>query len=277
MCGIAGTLDLERGLAGARELVVEMTDVLAHRGPDDEGVLEDGPVVLGHRRLSIIDLSPAGHQPMSTHGGRLWITYNGEVYNYLEVAEELRSLGHTFGSASDTEVLLHAYDEWGADCLSRLNGMFSFAIWDRERQSLFCVRDRFGVKPFYFTVVGGRFRFASEIKALLLDPAVPRVPNDARVWDFLARGFADHTDETMFEGIMQLRPGHHMTVSPETGIGEQERWYRLTPDRTADADPFATVREKLADSVALRLRSDVPVGTCLSGGIDSSTVVTLSS
>lgn len=249
-----------------------MTDVLAHRGPDDEGLFAEGPVVLGHRRLSILDLSSAGHQPMAVDEGRLWLTYNGEVYNYVELAEELRELGHSFASSCDTEVLVHAYAEWGADCLARLNGMFSFAIWDGERGSLFCARDRFGIKPFYYTVAAGRFRFASEIKALLLDPSVAREPNEPRVRDFLARGLADHTGETMFAGILQLRPGHHMEVTP-AGVGGQHRWYE--PQLAGRPTP-ADVRAAVARSVGLRLRSDVPVGTCLSGGVDSSTVVALS-
>ena len=214
MCGIAGILDLRQGLAPAEELASRMTDVLAHRGPDDAGLLVDPPVVLGNRRLSILDLSSAGHQPMGSEDGRFWLTYNGEIYNYKELAQELRARGHRFRSSGDTEVLLHAYVEWGPDCLARLNGMFAFAVWDRRRQELFLARDRFGVKPFYYTVAGGRFRFASEIKALLIDPEVPRRPNDARVFDFLARGIADHTEETMFDGIYQLPPGAYMRVSP---------------------------------------------------------------
>jgi asparagine synthase (glutamine-hydrolysing) len=271
MCGIAGAIDLQPGLHGTGDLVVRMTQSIAHRGPDDDGLFVDGPVALGHRRLSIIDLSEAGHQPMRFD--RYWLTYNGEVYNYLEIAEELTRSGHEFASASDTEVLLHAYAEWGARALDRLNGMFAFAVWDSVRQTLFCARDRFGVKPFYWTVAGGRFLFASELKALFVDPAVPRRPNEPRLHDFLARGLADHTDETMFEGIRQLRPGHWFEATPDDGPRTPRRWYRATPRRpTADA-----VRRAIGTSVSLRLRSDVPVGTCLSGGLDSSTVVALSS
>ena len=254
-----------------------MTDALAHRGPDDAGLFVEPPVVLGNRRLSILDLSAGGHQPMGSEDERVWVTYNGEIYNYKELAEDLRSRGHRFASAGDTEVLLHAYLEWGSDCLARLNGMFAFAVWDRRRGELFCARDRFGVKPFYYTVVVGRFLFASEIKALLLDPAVPRRPNDARVLDFLARGLADHTEETMFEGIYQLPPGFCMWVSPTEGVGPPRSWY--TPrSRDLDARPAGdVVRELVNDSVSLRLRSDVPVGTFLSGGLDSSSVTALAS
>ena len=195
-----------------------MTDVLAHRGPDDAGLLVDPPVVLGNRRLSILDLSSAGHQPMASEDGGVWITYNGEIYNYKELAQELRARGHRFHSSGDTEVLLRAYVEWGPDCLARLNGIFAFAIWDRRRQELFFARDRFGVKPLYYTVACGRFRFASEIKALLIDPDVPRRPNDPRVIDFLARGLADHTEETMFDGIHQVPPGTYCGSRQPKGL-----------------------------------------------------------
>jgi asparagine synthase (glutamine-hydrolysing) len=274
MCGIAGAVDLRRGLDSAERLVAEMTEVQAHRGPDGGGLLVDGDVVLGHRRLAILDLTDAGRQPMASSDGALWITYNGEVYNYLELADELRARGHAFHTACDTEVLLHAYAEWGEGSLQHLNGMFAFALWDRRRGRLFCARDRFGVKPLYYAVADGRFRFASEIKALLLDPAVPRRPNEPRVLDFLVHGLADHTGETMFEGIHQLEPGHWLTVDAASGAVRTERWYEPLPAELG-ADPVAAVRERLLDSVALRLRSDVPVGTCLSGGLDSSSVVTI--
>jgi asparagine synthase (glutamine-hydrolysing) len=252
-----------------------MTDEMAHRGPDGAGMLVLPPVVLGNRRLSILDLSPAAHQPMGSEDGDVWLTYNGEIYNYKELAQDLRTRGHRFRSSGDTDVLLRAYVEWGPDCLTRLNGMFAFAVWDRRRQELFCVRDRLGVKPFYYTVVGGRFRFASEIKALLLDPEVQRKPNDARVFDFLARGLADHTEETMFEGIYQLPPGSCMCVSPTRGVARPTLWYRLQPADLDGQPASEVVRELLTDSVSLRLRSDVPVGTLLSGGLDSSSVTAI--
>jgi asparagine synthase (glutamine-hydrolysing) len=277
MCGIAGTLDLRPGLETGEELAARMTDMLAHRGPDGAGLLVDPPVVLGNRRLSILDLSAAGHQPMASEDGRIWITYNGEIYNYKELAQELQARGHRFRSSGDTEVLLGAYLEWGHDCLARLNGMFAFAVWDRGRQELFCARDRFGVKPFYYTVAGGRFRFASEIKALLIDTQVPRRPNDPRVIDFLARGIADHTEETMFDGVRQLPPGAFMRVSSTEGVGRPERWYRLQPTDLDSRPATEAVRDVLTDAVSLRLRSDVPVGTFLSGGLDSSSVTALAS
>ena len=277
MCGITGTVDLSPRLESSEPLVARMTDALSHRGPDDAGMLVDPPVTLGHRRLSILDLSPAGHGPMASPDRAQWITYNGEVYNYLELARELRTRGHRFDSSCDTEVLLHAYGEWGPEALPRLNGMFAFAIWDRRRRELFCARDRFGIKPFYYTVAGGRFRFASEIKALLIDPEVARRPNHDRIVDFLAFELADHTAETMFEDIYQLPPGCFFTVSPKTGLGSVRRWYEAAPADLGGARFDEAVRERLFESVALRLRSDVPVGTCLSGGLDSSSVVTIAS
>ena len=192
-----------------------MTDELAHRGPDDAGLLVDPPVVLGHRRLSILDLSRAGHQPMGSEDGSVWLTYNGEIYNYVELAQELRARGHRLPQ--------HRRHRRPAACLPRVGSRTAWhdstecsrsPIWDRNRRQLFCARDRFGVKPFYYTESQGRFRFASEIKALVLDPAVARKPNDARIFDFLARGISDHTEETMFDGIYQLPPGSFMWVSP---------------------------------------------------------------
>jgi asparagine synthase (glutamine-hydrolysing) len=229
--------------------------------------------VLGHRRLSIIDLSDAGHQPMPSDDGRLWLTYNGEIYNYLELRAELQALGRVFRTETDSEVLLQAYEEWGTGSLDRLNGMFAFAIWDRELGSLFCARDRFGVKPLYYTTVAGRFRFASEIKALLADAAVPRRPNDARVLDYLAWALVDHTDETMFAGISQLPAGSWLTIEADRRTPTVHRWYEPHPVPTRE--PAATVRRTLESSVELRLRSDVPVGISLSGGMDSSSVLAL--
>ncbi len=270
MCGIAGTFDFESSGASAEPLVAAMLELIAHRGPDDAGLMVDHGCVLGHRRLSIIDLSPAGHQPMPSADGRLWITYNGEVYNYLELRGSLEELGRTFRTETDTEVLLQAYEEWGTAALDRLNGMFAFAIWDRQRRSLFCARDRLGVKPFYYAAANGRFRFASEIKAFFADPAFPREPNDARVHDYLAWGFADHTADTMFDGISQLPAGSYLSVD-EQGIHEPVRWYG--PHARPVSQPLTEVRRLLRSAVELRLRSDVPVGVALSGGMDSSSVL----
>ena len=275
MCGIAGSFDLRGNRTPDEEIVAQMTDLLSHRGPDDAGMLVAPPVVLGHRRLSILDLSAAGHQPMSSPDGRLWITFNGEIYNFKELAADLEALGHEFHTTCDTEVLLAAYAEWGADALDRLNGMFAFAVWDRERHELFCARDRFAVKPLYYTVVDDRFRFASEIKALFVDEVVPRRANDARVTDFLAFGFTDHTSETLFDGILQLPPGSYLVVGQGVRVPKPTRWYKPAPADLGGAAPPDVLRERLVDAVALRLRSDVPVGTTVSGGLDSSAVTAI--
>ena len=275
MCGIAGSVDLLGNRHPDEEIVAQMTDLISHRGPDDAGLLVSPPAVLGHRRLSILDLSPAGHQPMSSPDGRYWITFNGEIYNFRELASELRRLGHDFHTTCDTEVLLAAYAEWGADALHRLNGMFAFAVWDRELHELFCARDRFGVKPLYYTIVDDRFRFASEIKALFVDEAVERNANNARVTDFLAFGFTDHTPETLFEDILQLPPGYFLVVGQGRAIPGPTRWYQPAPADLAGMAPVDALRERLVDAVALRLRSDVPVGTTVSGGLDSSAVTVI--
>jgi len=278
MCGIAGQFALNGGEANAA-LVGAMAGRLAHRGPDGEGSYFSGPIGLAHRRLAIIDLSDEGRQPMGNEDGSLQIVFNGEIYNYLELREELSAAGHRFASATDTEVILHAYEEWGRDCLVRFNGMWAFALWDGRRRELFCARDRLGVKPFYYAVAGGSFLFASEIKALLAHPDVGRVPNGRMLLAFLAWGVADHTAGTMYDGIFQLPPAHAVVVSEE-GAGEPERYWDFevnpTPGGSPDDETAARrVRDLLTDAVRLRLRSDVPVGTCLSGGIDSSTVTAL--
>jgi asparagine synthase (glutamine-hydrolysing) len=302
MCGIAGVAG--RTPEALRPLRA-MTSALRHRGPDDEGYLlvdsgsaratayggvdtvaaaglprlpETVPpgcdVGLGNRRLSIIDLSPAGHQPMASPDGRVWVTYNGEIFNYVELREELKRLGHAFRTASDTEVLLAAYREWGAEALRRFNGMWAFALYDGRARRLFCARDRFGVKPFHYHASGGLFAFASEIKGLLAHPAVPRRPDEAALRSFLVEGALHEGERTFYDGIRSLPGGHHLTVDLGSGAFTVERWYTLPEPAERGTDP-REIRELLADSVRLRLRSDVDVGTCLSGGLDSSSIVAL--
>ena len=255
-----------------------MLDAVAHRGPDGEGIFLGGPVALGHRRLSIVDLTDAGAQPMTSEGGDLVITYNGEIYNHVELRAELEALGHRFRSHSDTEVILVAYAEWGPRSVERFNGMWAFAIWDRKARRLFCSRDRFGVKPFYFLPVGSGFVFGSEIRQLLPWLGQPKA-SQQRVLDFLLTGTADHTDGTFFVGVRKLPAGHNMVWSADTGKLETQRYYRL--ERQGDVarlsvdDAVSSYGALLEDAVRLRLRSDVPVGTCLSGGLDSSSVAAL--
>ena len=311
MCGVARVMTLQGRQAGWH--IGELMACMCHRGPNDEGYrladtstnewiacgsedtmpelglpsltqYEDGALILafGHCRLSIIDLSAAGHGPMSYQDSTLWITYNGEVYNYLELRGELKDKGYTFRTSTDVEVILAAYAEWGPDCLRRFNGMFAFALWDSRRRRLFCARDRFGIKPFHYYWDGRLFAFASEIKALLAHPGIPRQSNDAIIYDYLALGSLDHTDETFFEGIKRLPSSHYLLFDLDRGSLEIRRWWDVTinvhPDKAVSGDDQEAVgrfRELLEDAVRLRLRSDVPVGTCLSGGLDSSSVVCL--
>lgn len=259
-----------------------MLAMLRHRGPDGEGVYLEGPVGLGHRRLAIIDLSEGGHQPMVLDGGRLAVVFNGEIFNYVELREELRALGREFTSESDTEVILHAYDVWGAAAFNRFNGMWAFAIYDREKRRLVCSRDRFGVKPFYWSLIGPEFSFASEAKALIAATPDLAEPNDRYLARFLRTSLTDDGEETFFARVRQLLPAHAMTVDLSGGrprIERIERYWSLDVDRvrgTYDySDTAGQLRELLEDSVRLRLRSDVPVGTCLSGGLDSSAIVAL--
>ena len=254
-----------------------MTAVQHHRGPDDRGValLEGDTVGLGHNRLSIIDLSQAGHQPMSNAGGGLTIVFNGEVYNYRELKQELS--GYPFRGDSDTEVVLAAYERWGENCLERFVGMFAFAIWDAEKRHLFCARDRLGVKPFHYAQLAGRFLFASEVKALLA-AGVPAAP-DGESWGlYLAHGVYELPGRTFFKEVQTLLPAHAMTVAAD---GTQKQWRywdlaeRAAEPLDADDDTAADeMRALLKESARLRLRADVPVGVMLSGGLDSAAVMT---
>lgn len=305
MCGIAGIIDLRDGEI-VPDLLKGMTHVMLHRGPDDRGYVlftrgksegwdplplssldqpmkgESFPMGLGHRRLSIIELSEAGHQPMASQDGSLWIVHNGEVYNYIEIREQLQRKGYRFRSNTDTEVILSAYIEWGEQCLNRFNGMWAFAIWDGRRSRLFCARDRLGIKPFYFFYDGLKFLFASEIKAILEDGSIPRRSNHQIVMDYLLHGFMDHTEETFFQGIRQLPPAHYVMLERGGHGGwslKATRWWDLDiqdgRENTAlgDGQYAETFYGLLEDSVRLRLRSDVLIGSCLSGGLDSSSLV----
>jgi asparagine synthase (glutamine-hydrolysing) len=233
---------------------------------------------LGHRRLSILDVSAAGHQPMCTADGRFWVIHNGEIYNYLELRAELESQGHSFVSHTDTEVILASYRAWGEECLRRFNGMFAFVLVDREAGRVFAARDRFGVKPLYlWRSARGLVAMASEIKQFTVLPEWSPTVNGQRAYDFLNWGLMDHTDETLFEGVRQLRGGESLHCSLRDLLAGPpiKRWYHLAPqsfegDMKAAAEKFLSL---FTDSVRLRLRSDVPVGSCLSGGLDSSAIV----
>jgi asparagine synthase (glutamine-hydrolysing) len=280
MCGLFGSI----GFAPDRARI----DIVAHRGPDGSGWLEraspGGPVALGHRRLAIIDVSDAGLQPMPDPSGRYQLVFNGELYNYLELRDVLKAKGEVFHTDSDSEVLLRAYMVWGEACLDRFLGMFAFLIWDDREKRLFAARDRFGIKPLYYVATGEGVAFASEIKQLLGLAGGSTHMNVARVYDFLASGISDHTGETMFEGVNQLRGGECVTIDASrswTGHIEPRRWYALLDpqDRLSVSEREAgrRFRDLFTDAVRIHLRSDVPVGSCLSGGLDSSSIVSLMS
>jgi asparagine synthase (glutamine-hydrolysing) len=260
-------------------------DIVGHRGPDGRGWREfaspAGPVVLGHRRLSIIDPSDAASQPMACPSGRYHLVYNGELYNYLELRQELQQRGETFRTQSDSEVLLRAYVIWGEAALDRFRGMFAFVVWDDVEKRLLAARDRFAIKPLYLVATPRGIAFGSEIKQLLGLPGLTGRMNLARVCDFLSAGVADHTAETLFEGVRQLRGGECATVSADAA-GRLEtrvrRWYAVdqaAPRRLSAPEAARQFQEQLTDSVRLHLRSDMPVGSCLSGGLDSSSIVCL--
>lgn len=271
MCGIAGVVALD-GL-DYRSQIHDMNADVARRGPDDSGHYRYENVFFGHRRLSVIDLSSGGHQPMTAKG--LALTYNGEIYNYVELREELRKLGHSFGTDTDTEVLLASYAEWGQDCVIRLEGMWSFAIHDKAREELFCSRDRFGEKPFYWHSGEFGFAFGSALRQLHRFTGNRRA-NPAVLVEYLVRGLEDVGPETVFEGLHRLEPGTNLTVSTTTGGVTVSRYY--TPGtssefRGIESDQvLPTLATEFDRTLTRMLRSDVAVGTALSGGIDSSLI-----
>lgn len=325
MCGIATLISLNQSSNYLHHINL-MTDVINHRGPDDEGFvffsknnssskdqpytdhifsgkdgspklqelslnyvpkeqytnqkIPDSVVALGHRRLSIIDLSPYGHQPMCDSSSRYWIIFNGEVYNYIEIREELEAMGHHFVSGTDTEVILNAYKQWGKDCLSRFNGMWAFIIFDTKNGTLFASRDRFGVKPLYYWYSPeGFLAFASEIKEFTVLPGWKAKLNGPQAYDFLVSeaGLANHTSETLFRDVYQLRGGKAFEVQVSRLSTELPiyRWYDLKINKL-DITLEEAKKEFLKlfqDTIRIRLRSDVPVGSCLSGGLDSSSIV----
>ncbi len=304
MCGIFGIWFTQNNRVD-RSLLVEATNLIRHRGPDDEGYLlvdtqtgqadprrggDTIPELLfphieqemsahydlafGFRRLAILDLSASGHQPMSNIEGDAWIVYNGEVYNYIELKSELQSLGYVFRTNSDTEVVLHAYLEWGEACLNRFCGMWSFAIWDQRHARLFCARDRFGIKPFYYWHHDGVFAFASEIKSIRKLPMIENIPNEPLIFDYLNANLLDHTEGTFFKGIQQLKPAHYLIIDQQEI--HTHRYWDIDFLRACIEDEQLLVenfRWLFEDSVRMHLRSDVPIGSCLSGGLDSSTIV----
>jgi len=275
MCGIVGIYHFEKERNVDAAMLKSMTDQLLHRGPDGEGYFVRGNVGLGFRRLSIIDLSAAGSQPMCNEDGTVWIIFNGEIYNFQTLRRELAGKGHTFHTATDTETIIHLYEEEGVNCLRRLNGMFAFAIWDARQSMLFIARDRLGIKPVCFYRDEKRLIFASEIKAILADRSVPRAVNRQALHDYL-HFMSVPQPETIFRGIEKLLPGHFMRIQGSK-VETVEYWDVPVPSRDpGDATPFAEeLEQRFESAVRGQLISDVPLGAFLSGGVDSSSVVAM--
>jgi len=311
MCGIAGIISKTNSVP-LKDAVFAMSQTIKHRGPDGEGFvffskeqflpvysketpeintksnaflfnpalfITEAPgnynIVLAHRRLSIIDLSEAGHQPMCDLAGNYWITFNGEIYNYIELKEELNYKGHTFVTHTDTEVIIAAYKEWGVNCLQKFNGMFAFTLYDRQKDQLFCARDRAGVKPFYYINNSEIFAFASEQKAFVKSKLVAFRINEAQQFNFIVNANLENEEESLFAGIKELQPSHYILYDLNTHQINIRNYYSLpqnTYTELSESDIIHKIEEKLINAINLRLRSDVEVGSCLSGGLDSSII-----
>ncbi len=276
MCGICGIAEVGDSRTFSREDLQTMANAIRHRGPDDQGDLISGPVGLSFRRLSIVDLA-SGHQPMANEDGTIWIIFNGEIYNHPQLRPKLERLGHCYATTSDTETILHLYEEYAEDCVDHLRGMFAFAIWDTRRKRLFCARDRLGIKPFYYLQAGQRFAFASEIKALFELPGIRPFLNRRVLPEFFAIGYIS-SDETMFDGVRKLLPGHRLTLD----LGDPranpriERYWDLDISHVepvhGEGECIEQFRELFDETVRMHLMSDVPLGVFLSGGLDSSSI-----
>lgn len=278
MCGISGIINSD-GKAVKQEKIKKINDLIVHRGPDDEGFYLEKNFAFGHRRLSILDLSHDGHQPMH-YLDKYTITYNGEIYNYIEVKEELVKEGYSFNSLTDTEVILASYDRWGEQCVDKFNGMWAFAIYNKEEKIIFCSRDRFGIKPFYYTQKDREFIFGSEIKQLLAFYE-NIYSNNIILIDYLWYGLEEHTNETFFKNIYKLEQGHNLIYDLEKDTFEIYRYYDIPIDaqlnNLTETESIDHLNNKLKNAIHLRLRSDVKVGTCLSGGLDSSSIAAIAS
>ncbi len=276
MCGLAGIFDLDEARPVDGGLLARMTGALVHRGPDGEGYFREPGCGLGHRRLSIIDLE-GGAQPLFNEDESVAVVYNGEIYNFRELRAQLEALGHRFKTASDTEVIVHAWEEWREDCVQHFRGMFAFALLDRNDKTLFLARDRIGIKPLYYTLLGGRrLVFASELKALLVHPEVPRKISPQAVEDYFTFGYVPDPG-TIYEGIRKLPPGHTLTNRRGAAPKEPIRYWSLDSlfryEEGPDAELAETLKARIEETVRLRMVADVPLGAFLSGGVDSSAVV----
>mgnify|MGYP001577216397 FL=1 len=276
MCGIAGVFHFKNSNQTNENLLQRMSDTIAHRGPDDSGsyVSRNRKLGFGFKRLSIIDLSPAGHQPMTNETNDIWVMFNGEIYNFESLKKELQQKGHAFKSKTDTETIIHNYEEKGINAINDLNGMFAIALWDEKRQKLFLVRDRLGIKPLYYTIQNGSIIFGSEIKAILEHPGIKRKLNEKALFHYLTFSCCP-APFTLFEGIKKLPAGHYLEID-ENGVKETQYWDAITQKKTGN-EKYLTenIRELLKDSVNQQMVCDVPFGVFLSGGIDSSTNVAL--
>jgi len=281
MCGIAGFVSLQT-VPTDKAVLDRMISCIAHRGPDAGNTYTDDMAMLGHRRLSIVDLA-SGHQPMHNEDGNLWIVYNGEVFNHASLRPGLEAAGHVYTTRCDTEAILHSYEQYGASCMDRFRGMFAFAIWNRAARTLFCARDRLGIKPFYYFSDGRIFAFASEIKALLEHPRISAELESDAIGEYLAFGYTSG-ERTLYRNIRRLLPGHSLTVRTDGGqlsIATQQYWdIPAPPDRPesrSDEEWIRDCRGRLEETVQMRLMSDVPLGMFLSGGVDSSAIAALMS
>ena len=292
MCGICGIFQFNKPVVNPA-IIKEMVDTLVHRGPDDEGYYINsktakisvndkkvyktegqGNVILGHRRLSIIDLS-SGHQPMGNESRSVWVTYNGEIYNFRVIRKELELKGHKFSTSSDTEVIVHAYEEWGSECVHRFRGMFAFVIWDNKKKSLFLARDRLGIKPLYYMANNDVFLFASELKAILAFRDVNRTIDKTALYDYFSLGYIN-APKSIYLSIRALSPGHTLTVKSECPVIEKRYWdisFANVHSNLSEEEWICKIQDKLQEAVNMRLISDVPLGAFLSGGTDSSAVV----
>jgi asparagine synthase (glutamine-hydrolysing) len=280
MCGIVGIFDMRGQRPIDRTLLTRMNDVLHHRGPDDAGTHFAPGVGLGHRRLSIIDLSPLGHQPLFNEDGSVAVVFNGEIYNYLTLFETLQARGHIFRSRCDTEVIVHAWEEWGEDCVQHFQGMYAFAVWDETKQTMFLARDRFGEKPLYYALLNdGQFLFASELKALLLHPGVRRDLDPLAVDQYFSYGYVPDP-RTIYRSVAKLPPAHMMTLRRGAATPAPREYWDVTfraREPSNEAAVCEALVERLREAVGMRMMADVPLGAFLSGGVDSSAVVAMMS
>ncbi len=273
MCGICGIFDLNGNPING-EVLDRMTDVIRHRGPDGDGRFVDREIGLGHRRLSIIDLG-GGAQPIGNEDGKLQIVFNGEIYNFVELRAELEAAGHKFKTRSDTEVIVHAYEQWGADCVKRFNGMFAFALWDGNKRELFMARDHLGIKPLYHVTIGSKLVFGSEIKSLLLHPGCPREVDTESLAELFTFRYVP-SPKTLFKGISKLPPGYSMLCKRgDVKISRYWNWIPKIRENVREPELIEEYQALLQDAVKLQMRSDVPVGLFLSSGVDSGVLLAL--